>query len=89
MAKDSDKAWFAPKLYGYGAGLPISWEGWLVLAVYLLIVCGAAFALPLITPIAESVAAIAVITIVATIVLLIICVRKTRGGWRWRWGGQD
>ena len=81
--------WFAPKRYGYGAGLPISWEGWLVLAVYLLIVCGAAFALPLITPIAESVAAIAVITIVATIVLLIICVRKTRGGWRWRWGGQD
>ena len=88
MAIKPDKPWFAPKRYGYGAGLPISWEGWLVLAVYLLIVCGAAFGLPLIMPIAESVAAITVIAIVATLVLLVICIRKTRGGWRWRWGGK-
>ena len=23
--------WFAPKRYGYGSGLPISWQGWAVL----------------------------------------------------------
>ena len=21
-------SWFAPKRYGYGAGAPISWQGW-------------------------------------------------------------
>ena len=23
-----DSEWFAPKRYGIGAGLPISWQGW-------------------------------------------------------------
>ena len=23
-----DKPWFAPKRFGYGAGLPIAWQGW-------------------------------------------------------------
>ena len=22
--------WFAPKRYGYGSGLPISWQGWVL-----------------------------------------------------------
>src|SRR5262249_34984508 len=26
------KMWFEPKSNGYGSGLPISWEGWLLLA---------------------------------------------------------
>ena len=24
----SDGDWFAPKRFGYGAGLPIAWQGW-------------------------------------------------------------
>ena len=27
---DDGPEWFAPKRYGYGAGLPISWQGWAV-----------------------------------------------------------
>ena len=27
--------WFAAKTYGWGWGLPLTWEGWLVLLVYL------------------------------------------------------
>lgn len=32
----SDKAiWFRVKRYGYGVGLPVAWQGWLVLALHL------------------------------------------------------
>ena len=34
------KPWFNPKRYGYGAGLPCSWEGWAVLAAFMAIMLG-------------------------------------------------
>ena len=30
----SEGDWFAPKRFGYGAGLPIAWQGWVVMAAY-------------------------------------------------------
>jgi hypothetical protein len=30
-----DGDWFAAKRYGYGAGLPIAWQGWALLAAYM------------------------------------------------------
>ena len=30
--------WFAPKRYGYGAGLPISWQGWAITLGFVAIV---------------------------------------------------
>src|SRR6185369_863475 len=35
--------WFSAKRYGYGTALPISWQGWVVMAVYFVVVLGAAF----------------------------------------------
>ena len=32
-----DLEWFAPKRYGYGSGLPISWQGWAVLVGFLVL----------------------------------------------------
>lgn len=32
--------WFAPKRYGYGAGLPISWHGWALTIGFLALVIG-------------------------------------------------
>ena len=29
--------WFAAKTYGWGWGLPLTWEGWLVLLAYLIL----------------------------------------------------
>lgn len=40
MMDMDDGAWFAPKRQGYGAGLPIRWQGWVVLGAYLLVVIG-------------------------------------------------
>ena len=71
--------WFAPKRYGYGAGLPISWQGWTVLLLFIALTLGIAFRFgdrPLI--------ALAGI-LPASALLILIAARTTRGGWRWRW----
>lgn len=73
--------WFAPKRYGFGSGPPIAWQGWLVCIVYGVVVTLAAL---LLAP--RSVPAFIAVVTIATAVLLFICAKKTRGGWRWRWG---
>lgn len=89
MRTEPSKAWFAPKRYGFGAGLPIAWQGWAVLAVYFLIILGALLGLPKVLPDpAVFVAATGGIVLVSSVVLGIICARTTRGGWHWRWGGK-
>jgi hypothetical protein len=75
--------WFAAKRYGYGAGLPISWQGWAVMLGFMLIALADALLFatrPLI---------LIAILIPAIAVLLVITARTTRGGWRWRWGEED
>jgi len=78
-----DPEWFAPKRYGIGSGLPISWQGWLVTLVYAGAAVGAA-ALFRDRPL-QMVATL----IPLTVVFLVIASRTTRGGWRWRWGEDD
>lgn len=34
MEQDKRDYWFAVKLYGWGWGLPVRWQGWVVLALY-------------------------------------------------------
>jgi hypothetical protein len=75
--------WFAPKRYGLGAGLPIAWQGWAVLAAFALLV---GLALLLFGP--DNPAALAII-IPAVLALILVSALTTRGGWRWRWGGED
>jgi hypothetical protein len=75
--------WFAPKRYGYGSGLPITWQGWAVMIGFVAVAILVSVALrdrPL-----QLVATI----IPLTVILLVICARTTRGGWRWRWGEED
>jgi hypothetical protein len=75
--------WFAAKRYGYGAGLPISWQGWLVTGLFAAVSIGAAILF------ANRPLALAAILTPAVILLWIITARTTRGGWRWRWGNDD
>jgi len=76
-----DQPWFAPKRYGYGAGLPIAWQGWAVTLIYCVAITLSAW---LILP--RSIFAFVAIVLAATAALVIICARRTKGGWRWRWG---
>ena len=75
--------WFAPKRYGYGAGLPISWQGWALTIGFVLLTILVALGFGN-RPI-QLVAAI----IPLTVAFVVISARTTRGGWRWRWGDED
>jgi hypothetical protein len=35
MGADEKRIWFRVKRHGYGVGLPVAWQGWLVLGLYL------------------------------------------------------
>ena len=75
--------WFAPKRYGYGSGMPISWQGWALTLAFVLLSIVLALTLgrrPL-----QLVAILAPLTIA----FCVVCARTTRGGWRWRWGDHD
>ncbi|HUP66728.1 MAG TPA: hypothetical protein VM145_00755 [Sphingomicrobium sp.] len=75
--------WFAPRRYGFGSGLPIAWQGWAVTLGFALIAMLISFEFghrPLIV-----LAALAPLTVL----LMVICAKTTRGGWKWRWGNED
>ncbi|MBI5941354.1 MAG: hypothetical protein HY859_13095 [Caulobacterales bacterium] len=75
------KPWFHPKRYGYGAGLPCSWEGWLVLFAFMGVIAGVSYGFD------DSHWRLRAATgLLAFVALVVIVVAKTRGGWRWRWG---
>ena len=75
--------WFAPKRYGYGAGLPITWQGWAVMIGFVVLVIGIGLLFK------DRPAALIAAIIPPTVALIIISSRTTRGGWRWRWGSDD
>ena len=75
--------WFAPKRYGLGAGWPIAWQGWAVLALFMAVV-GAT--LLLFGP--DDPRGLAIV-LPALVTLLIVAALTTKGGWRWRWGDPD
>ncbi|MED5544069.1 MAG: hypothetical protein VYD90_02350 [Pseudomonadota bacterium] len=86
-AQAETRAWFAPKRYGLGSGLPIRWQGWLVYALYLAAIAGCVVLFQTGTTGARG-SAIGLFLAVSALVLP-ICAHHTRGGWRWRWGRTD
>jgi hypothetical protein len=80
--------WFKPKRIGYGA-YPTTWEGWVVIAAYSLVLAVCA---PLIVthrglP-SIMIAPISVI-VAATVALFVICKKKTDGSWGWNAGARQ
>lgn len=80
---DDGPEWFAPKRYGYGSGLPIAWQGWAVTLGFIAITFVSAFCF------AEWPIVMFAILVPATVALMVITARTTKGGWRWRWGKMD
>jgi MFS superfamily sulfate permease-like transporter len=82
-----NRYWFRRKEFGFGA-TPATWEGWLVMLVYVGLLIGLARYLTG----RESPAHIPVflfVAIVLTAVVVWISWIKTEGGWRWKWGERD
>ena len=38
MSSDSNNFWFPAKTYGWGWGLPVKWQGWVVIIAYIALV---------------------------------------------------
>ena len=75
--------WFAPRRYGYGAGPPISWQGWVITLSFAALGIGAG----LLFRNRPYQAIAALIPLIS--VFMVIAAKTTRGGWRWRWGDED
>ncbi|HEX7695481.1 MAG TPA: hypothetical protein VF409_13375 [Sphingomonas sp.] len=76
--------WFAPKRFGIGSGPPIAWQGWAVLGVYIAVLTIAGLTL-----LPRHWGLWATVIVVATAGLSVICAQHTRGGWKWRWNGEE
>lgn len=77
-----NRIWFPAKRYGWGWGPPVCWQGWMVLAVYIVsVVLCAVFLLH------DRVLHAACI-IGSTAILVVLCWIKGEKP-KWRWGGKD
>jgi hypothetical protein len=74
--------WFKAKRYGYG-WYPASWQGWLVMAAWLLVFATASFRWNVETEPMWYVADVAL----STVILLVVTVLTGEKA-RWRWGGE-
>jgi hypothetical protein len=74
------RPWFRAKNYGVGAGLPIAWQGWLLIGSHIALIAGLAKLLQHVPPLQF------VAVLVAAFAPLPIYAAKTEGGWHWRWG---
>ena len=76
--------WFRAKRYGWGWGLPMTWQGWLVLAAFVALVVAGTFLFPPRKATADYIVYIAILSALLTGV----CWLKGEPP-RWRWGDDD
>ncbi len=85
-AMEDKKLWFRAKRYGYG-WTPVTWQGWLSIAVYLGVLFISVNTL-LVTPTGFHIGLHLAIVVLSTVLLIGLCVKKgEKAGWRW--GGED
>jgi hypothetical protein len=76
--------WFAVKRYGWGWGLPVRWQGWLVLVGYLgLLYAGIYYFEP-----RQATSSLFFYILILTAALIVIVAVKGERPLRWRWGGK-
>jgi hypothetical protein len=81
--KNEQSYWFPAKRYGWGWGLPTAWQGWVVMAIFaLLLLAGAVVLLP-----SRGTGAFVAYSALLTILLVAICWFKGEAPC-WRWGGK-
>lgn len=76
--------WFPAKRFGWGWGLPVCWQGWVVLVVYI----GLVLAVAANFPPHQQTAKFAILVALLTVAFIIICwIKGEPPGWRW--GDKD
>jgi hypothetical protein len=77
------KPWFRVKRYGFGAGVPCSWEGWALVAAFLIIVIASGVVFSDRNPLLHF-----GVVLASTAIVLVVSWRKSDGPWKWRWGQE-
>jgi len=82
MPLPREKAWFSAKTYGWGWGLPMRWQGWIVMIGFIVVLVAGA-------PLTRIGTALFVgYSVAVAAVLLAICYWKGEAP-RWRWGKDE
>jgi hypothetical protein len=84
MVTSSSTYWFSAKRYGWGWGLPINWQGWVVLGVFI-VLFGVGF---LLFPPSSALAHLLAYVGLLTASLIAVCWLKGEPP-RWRWGNGE
>jgi len=88
-----ERFWFKPKCYGWGISQPLTWEGWLAIAVLLaLTACWAYFCGIFETKPASHISGMITLFTGGIVALSVGCCflvrNKVEGGLKWRWGDK-
>lgn len=75
--------WFRAKRFGYGAGLPFKWQGWVLLVTHMTLISGLAFML------SNKPIIMVPVILLAAFAPLPIYAARTEGGWKWRNGDKN
>ena len=79
---DRSHYWFAAKRYGWGWGLPLRWEGWLVYAIVLSLIVAGSFVF-FVVPLRVAVGAyVGYCLVIATLLFAICWVKGEPARWR-------
>ena len=74
--------WFPAKRYGWGWGLPVAWQGWVVLGLYLaLVFVGISY-----FEARHSVTGLPIFLACLTVMLIVVVALKGERPLGWRWG---
>jgi hypothetical protein len=76
--------WFRARRFGYGAGLPFTWQGWMLIGCYVATLAGIGTLSK--APDTASRGLAFALFLVVTGIFLAVLRKHTEGGWRWRWG---
>lgn len=84
MKTNGKRIWFPAKNYGWGWGLPCAWQGWVVLVVFVVLLCvTSALLLP-----GGNFGLYITSAAVLCISVVVICLIKGERP-RWRWGDSE
>ena len=75
--------WFPAKSYGWGWGIPSTWQGWVVMVAFMILL-GLGF---VIFPVAKHSVGFFIYSGVLVVLLIAVCYLKGEPP-SWRWGGK-
>jgi hypothetical protein len=83
---EEDRIWFPAKTYGWGWGLPLCWQGWVVFGVWWVLLVGGSVVIPH-THAAVFAVAYSAYAVTLGTALVAVCWLKGEKP-RWRWGKE-